>query len=314
MVSLYSFLIQVQCAGLRVEQRRALRLGRHWVPGAVRGGGRVLRGPPAAFYDHRILRQEAAPPQEREQAPSQTQVCVYDQEVRKYFWKESCDSQFGRCKARWQPYYKHMAVKAEHMWKEVYSQPAKLFGFHRSDMCFVRAGVCNREKMQTLKIWMQKTTILLQIFTTQISLSLPSCSKYRPQSSEPQTDGLSVSTTADGSQPNVRKLCDTPPPAPQAHSHNLAYYDNIICQVCPALLMFGLVSFFPLFLSLSFIFLYVFSLPSSLCSLLCCLPASFTWWFSLLYVSAALFLLLNCYLKFAGTPKRTIMLSCYIKT
>uniref|UniRef100_A0A3Q3X5K0 Neural chondroitin sulphate proteoglycan cytoplasmic domain-containing protein n=1 Tax=Mola mola TaxID=94237 RepID=A0A3Q3X5K0_MOLML len=31
-------------------------------------------------------------------------------------------------------------------------------------------------------------------------------SKYRPQSSEPQTDGLSVSTTADGSQPNVRKL------------------------------------------------------------------------------------------------------------
>ncbi|XP_035476289.1 chondroitin sulfate proteoglycan 5 isoform X1 [Scophthalmus maximus] len=55
-------------------------------------------------------------------------------------------------------------------------------------------------------------------------------SKYRPQSSEPQTDGLSVSTTADGSQPNVRKLCDTPPSAPQAHTHNLAYYDNIICQ------------------------------------------------------------------------------------
>ncbi|KAM6899202.1 chondroitin sulfate proteoglycan 5b isoform 2-T2 [Xenentodon cancila] len=55
-------------------------------------------------------------------------------------------------------------------------------------------------------------------------------SKYRPQSSEPQTDGMSVSTTADGSQPNVRKLCDTPPPAPQAHTHNLAYYDNIICQ------------------------------------------------------------------------------------
>uniref|UniRef100_A0A3Q3LR95 Chondroitin sulfate proteoglycan 5b n=1 Tax=Mastacembelus armatus TaxID=205130 RepID=A0A3Q3LR95_9TELE len=55
-------------------------------------------------------------------------------------------------------------------------------------------------------------------------------SKYRPQSSEPQTDGISVSTTADGSQPNVRKLCDTPPPAPQAHTHNMAYYDNIICQ------------------------------------------------------------------------------------
>ncbi|KAL3043967.1 hypothetical protein OYC64_003747 [Pagothenia borchgrevinki] len=58
-------------------------------------------------------------------------------------------------------------------------------------------------------------------------------SKYRPQSSEPQTDGLSVSTMADGSQPNVRKLCDTPPLAPQAHTHNLAYYDNIICQVHP---------------------------------------------------------------------------------
>ncbi|XP_061885483.1 chondroitin sulfate proteoglycan 5-like isoform X2 [Entelurus aequoreus] len=58
-------------------------------------------------------------------------------------------------------------------------------------------------------------------------------SKYRPQSSEPQTDGLSVSTTADGSQPNVRKLCDSPPPAPQAHPHNLAYYDNIICQDDP---------------------------------------------------------------------------------
>lgn len=68
---------------------------------------------------------------------------------------------------------------------------------------------------------------------TCLSLSVSCCSKYRPQSSEPQTDGLSVSTTADGSQPNVRKLCDSPPPAPQAHSHNLAYYDNIICQVCP---------------------------------------------------------------------------------
>ncbi|XP_068189385.1 chondroitin sulfate proteoglycan 5b isoform X2 [Antennarius striatus] len=58
-------------------------------------------------------------------------------------------------------------------------------------------------------------------------------SKYRPQNSEPQTDGLSVSTTVDGSQPNVRKLCDTPPLAPQAHTHNLAYYDNIICQDDP---------------------------------------------------------------------------------
>lgn len=105
------------------------------------------------------------------------------------------------------------------------------------------------------------------------SLSLPSCSKYRPQSSEPQTDGLSVSTTADGSQPNVRKLCDTPPPAPQAHTHNLAYYDNIICQVCPALLMFG--PFPPFFLGFISFFYIFFPLPTSLCSLLCCLPASF---------------------------------------
>ncbi|XP_037119224.1 chondroitin sulfate proteoglycan 5b isoform X1 [Syngnathus acus] len=58
-------------------------------------------------------------------------------------------------------------------------------------------------------------------------------SKYRPQSTEPQTDGISVSTAADGSQPNVRKLCDSPPPVPQAHTHNLAYYDNIICQDDP---------------------------------------------------------------------------------
>lgn len=81
------------------------------------------------------------------------------------------------------------------------------------------------------------------IYHTDLSLSLSvcllSCSKYRPQSSEPQTDGLSVSTTADGSQPNVRKLCDTPPPAPQAHTHNLAYYDNIICQVRPTLSFFS---------------------------------------------------------------------------
>ncbi len=82
----------------------------------------------------------------------------------------------------------------------------------------------------------KKDTLTANIYHTNLSLFAlppPSCSKYRPQSSEPQTDGLSVSTTADGSQPNVRKLCDTPPPAPQAHTHNLAYYDNIICQVRP---------------------------------------------------------------------------------
>lgn len=58
-----------------MEQRRALRLGGHGVPGAVCGSGRGLCGAPSAFHDHRVLCQEAAPPEEREQAPSQTQVC-----------------------------------------------------------------------------------------------------------------------------------------------------------------------------------------------------------------------------------------------
>ncbi|XP_035537240.1 chondroitin sulfate proteoglycan 5b isoform X2 [Morone saxatilis] len=42
-------------------------------------------------------------------------------------------------------------------------------------------------------------------------------SKYRPQSSEPQTDGLSVSTTADGSQPNdePQKQLEDPAKSPQ---------------------------------------------------------------------------------------------------
>lgn len=143
-------------------------------------------------------------------------------------------------------------------------------------MCFVRAGICSGEKNAALKDMNAKNNhIAPNIYHSNLSLSLPSCSKYRPQSSEPQTDGLSVSTTADGSQPNVRKLCDTPPPAPQAHTHNLAYYDNIICQVCPALLMFGPVSFPPFFLVFISFFYIFFPLPTSLCSLLCCLPASF---------------------------------------
>ncbi|XP_071224603.1 chondroitin sulfate proteoglycan 5-like isoform X1 [Salvelinus alpinus] len=57
-------------------------------------------------------------------------------------------------------------------------------------------------------------------------------SLYRPHS-EMQTDGFSVSTAQDGSHANVRKLCDSPPPPPQPHAHNLAYYDNIICQDDP---------------------------------------------------------------------------------
>ncbi|KAJ4922388.1 hypothetical protein JOQ06_014225 [Pogonophryne albipinna] len=54
-----------------------------------------------------------------------------------------------------------------------------------------------------------------------------SCSKYRP-SSEQHNDNFSLSTIAEGSHPNVRKLCDTPPNVP--HARALAYYDNIICQ------------------------------------------------------------------------------------
>lgn len=113
---------------------------------------------------------------------------------------------------------------------------------------------------------------LLQIFITHVSLFTPS-SKYRPQSTEPQTDGISVSTTADGSQPNVRKLCDTPPPAPQAHTHNLAYYDNIICQVCPSSPHVCAHLFFFPFFYLFFCPPYVF-LSSSLHSLLCWLSSS----------------------------------------
>lgn len=60
------------------------------------------------------------------------------------------------------------------------------------------------------------------------SLCPPHSSKYRP-SSEHHNDNFSLSTIAEGSHPNVRKLCDTPPNVP--HARALAYYDNIICQV-----------------------------------------------------------------------------------
>ena len=107
--------------------------------------------------------------------------------------------------------------------------------------CAERSRNCGPGEIQTHRsLERKKKTANIYHTDLSVSLCLLSCSKYRPQSSEPQTDGLSVSTTADGSQPNVRKLCDTPPPAPQAHTHNLAYYDNIICQVRPTLLMFTL--------------------------------------------------------------------------
>ncbi|XP_029101884.1 chondroitin sulfate proteoglycan 5-like isoform X2 [Scleropages formosus] len=56
-------------------------------------------------------------------------------------------------------------------------------------------------------------------------------SKYRPSSAEQPNDNFSLSTIAEGSHPNVRTLCGTPPHPP--HAHALAYYDNIICQDDP---------------------------------------------------------------------------------
>ncbi|XP_062279165.1 chondroitin sulfate proteoglycan 5 [Scomber scombrus] len=60
-----------------------------------------------------------------------------------------------------------------------------------------------------------------------INKPIRASSKYRP-SSEQHNDNFSLSTIAEGSHPNVRKLCDTPPNVP--HARALAYYDNIICQ------------------------------------------------------------------------------------
>ncbi|XP_016341487.1 uncharacterized protein LOC107688356 isoform X2 [Sinocyclocheilus anshuiensis] len=54
-------------------------------------------------------------------------------------------------------------------------------------------------------------------------------SKVRPKS-EQHIDNFSLSTVAEGSQANVRKLCDTPTNLP--HARALAYYDNVMCQDC----------------------------------------------------------------------------------
>lgn len=157
------------------------------------------------------------------------------------------------------------------------------------------------EEMQTHRS-LERKKKTANVYDTDLSLSvcLLSCSKYRPQSSEPQTDGLSVSTTADGSQPNVRKLCDTPPPAPQAHTHNLAYYDNIICQVRPTLLMFTLLFLssqqsFILYSSVSEISSHFTfsSYPLCSCPLPCFLSTSLTGFFfpSRLYACSSIWVL-----------------------
>ncbi|KAI1901877.1 hypothetical protein AGOR_G00038960 [Albula goreensis] len=70
----------------------------------------------------------------------------------------------------------------------------------------------------------------LHLLKTENSRLRKRSSKYRPPS-EQHNDNFSLSTIAEGSHPNVRKLCDTPPTLP--HARALAYYDNIICQDDP---------------------------------------------------------------------------------
>ncbi|XP_072010618.1 chondroitin sulfate proteoglycan 5 isoform X2 [Engystomops pustulosus] len=55
--------------------------------------------------------------------------------------------------------------------------------------------------------------------------------KYRTPS-ELHNDNFSLSTIAEGSHPNVRKLCDTPCTL-SPHVRAMAYYDNVICQEDP---------------------------------------------------------------------------------
>ncbi|XP_074802583.1 chondroitin sulfate proteoglycan 5 isoform X1 [Natator depressus] len=55
--------------------------------------------------------------------------------------------------------------------------------------------------------------------------------KYRTPS-ELHNDNFSLSTIAEGSHPNVRKLCNTPCNL-SPHARALAYYDNVICQDDP---------------------------------------------------------------------------------
>ncbi|XP_073407288.1 chondroitin sulfate proteoglycan 5 isoform X1 [Dendrobates tinctorius] len=56
--------------------------------------------------------------------------------------------------------------------------------------------------------------------------------RYRTPS-ELHNDNFSLSTIAEGSHPNVRKLCDTPSKL-SPHVRAMAYYDNVICQEDPS--------------------------------------------------------------------------------
>ncbi|KAM5291939.1 chondroitin sulfate proteoglycan 5 [Ctenodactylus gundi] len=56
--------------------------------------------------------------------------------------------------------------------------------------------------------------------------------KFRTPS-ELHNDNFSLSTIAEGSHPNVRKLCDTPRLS-SPHARALAHYDNVVCQDDPS--------------------------------------------------------------------------------
>nr|XP_023476288.1 chondroitin sulfate proteoglycan 5 isoform X2 [Equus caballus] len=56
--------------------------------------------------------------------------------------------------------------------------------------------------------------------------------KFRTPS-ELHNDNFSLSTIAEGSHPNVRKLCDTPRTS-SPHARALAHYDNVVCQDDPS--------------------------------------------------------------------------------
>uniref|UniRef100_A0A2R9C7T8 Chondroitin sulfate proteoglycan 5 n=1 Tax=Pan paniscus TaxID=9597 RepID=A0A2R9C7T8_PANPA len=56
--------------------------------------------------------------------------------------------------------------------------------------------------------------------------------KFRTPS-ELHNDNFSLSTIAEGSHPNVRKLCNTPRTS-SPHARALAHYDNVICQDDPS--------------------------------------------------------------------------------
>lgn len=64
----------MQCPGLHLAQRCALRVGGDRVPGDVPRRGRLGPGGLAALHDHRLLRQKTPRAQDGEQEVAQAQV------------------------------------------------------------------------------------------------------------------------------------------------------------------------------------------------------------------------------------------------